>query len=185
MSLGYLRKLNDTPTNDKSLSSNDITRKEPDRPLLMPFTLQGIEWCENDMILAVGGGGPSKTGMSNGFEILKLDENTSEQKGKKELEWILRRDSWYNTGIDIVYCICIHPKYPYQLIAAVSNSIIIMELSNQFDEESKDQNACRFEWKVLAYEHIYIYLYPCTIGINCLVVVDIVVHILYTLCSGV
>lgn len=148
--LGYSVELNDTTTNDKSLRQTNTSSSDPDKELSSPFPLLSLIWCDNGMILTFGGGGPTKSGLASGFEVLRLDSTYS--VAANSFENVLQRHSWFNTGPDIVYAIAVHPKYPFQMIAAVSNSIVILELNNPFDTKQKPFD---FEWKVMCCFTIY------------------------------
>ena len=103
---------------------NSVT--DPTQILGLPYPQGCIQWYTNGMIIAAGGGGPTKSGKANGFEILQFNKSCPSSVNKFNLQ----RHSWYNTGPDIVYCIRQHPVYCHQFIAGIGNNLVIMEISS-------------------------------------------------------
>eukprot|EP01084_Bolivina_argentea_P106560 190661_1 len=118
--------------------SNINSINNPQHALGLPYPQGCIQWYSNGLILAAGGGGPTKSGIANGFEILQFIKSNNNNTFE------LKRHSWYDTGSDIVYCIRQHPIYPYQFIAGIGNNLVIMEISSHLPP--KQNNAFIYEW---------------------------------------
>ncbi|ETO24732.1 hypothetical protein RFI_12425 [Reticulomyxa filosa] len=138
--------------------ANGAKEVEDKTPVGIAFPVFCLEWCVNDVILAAGGGGPTKSGVSNGLEVLRLVSDEPREKSgnpeekrhtdkshDKEVKYNFRRHAWLATGSDITYAIKQHPHYPYQLIAAIGTKLVILEMNCPF-EENEPPFSYQWEW---------------------------------------